>query len=683
MSSEGNSPRFNHFEAILETISNEIVVFDADGKFIYGNGAAKGSGSLESLLKEDFSLGELYRNVEFRGVDGNIIPPEDYPSAKARKGIATRGNIFQFINKKAGWQRWYETNATPLFDASGKVSFVVISYQDVTQKRYQEEKLKLLVDAFRLLSGTLDFGMLLRTITRLMVPTLADWSAIDILDEGGILRRLTVAHQNPEMIKLVHSVDELFPPDPNAPTGTYHVVKTAQAEFIPEITDDMVAQAVKNDDQLKILRKLNLFSMMILPIRARGAVLGTLTLVHAESKRRYTPEDLEFVSDFCNHIGILLDNAKLYQEIEAENETKERFLAVLSHELRNPLAPIKNSLEIMKMKHENPAPDSEIAIIEHQFDHLAKLLQDLLDMNRLIHGRYELKRAPTELNALLGTVITTVEFMTKKKNIDLSLSVPPYETWIMIDPVRIEQVLINLLHNAEKFTPVGGTIRVTLQQKKNMAVIKVVDNGIGIEKKDIGKIFDMYFQGVRPDTYTSGLGMGLLLAREIVMLHGGTIEAESDGQGSGSTFTIQLPFANAPEATAGAKSDTAVRHDPLLPKKILVVDDNHSAADSLAKLLRLIGYRAETAYAGQEGLGVFRHFAPDIAIIDLGMADLNGYEVAKTLRAMDQTKIPLIALSGYGMDEDIDRALQAGFDRHLTKPAGLNELKEILQAYDL
>jgi len=680
-----SSLKFNQFERVLETISDQIVVFDAGGNFIYGNNAARKANGLESLETGETSLKELYRDVEFRDVHGQVIPPGEYPSVKANRGIATQGNIFQYINKKTGVRTWYETNATPIPDAQGKTSYVIISYQDITEKKIQEDKLRFLVNAFKILSGTLDFNVLLNEIAKLMVPTLADWSAIDIVSSDGSPKRVAVVHQNPKMIALVKEVDKHFPPDPNAPTGLYHVIKTGQPDFIPEITEEMIAQGVTDEAALRLLRKLNLVSVITVPIAARGKILGALTLVQAESGRHYTKEDIEFASDFCNHIGILLDNAKLYQEVESQNQTKERFLAILSHELRNPLAPIVNSLELLQFKNiEDPEMRNEIEVMNRQFKYMEKLLRDLLEVSRLTSGTISLEKAPLDLKKTVEEAVDSIKLIARQTELTVHISVPDHPTLVVGDSVRVAQIVNNLLDNAIKFTPPGGSIWITLDSDGKKARVSVKDNGIGIKPELLPRIFDLYAKGERQgsDKLNNGLGIGLVLVQKLLDLHGATIVAKSGGIGYGSEFIIEIPMlARSPEEKTSEPPARKGNKRISQKRKVLIVDDNQDAANALSKLLTFMGAETHTAYSATEGLAAVPRIDPDVIILDIGMPDMNGYQLARSLREKGFSKI-IVALTGYGQREDKQKAKDAGFDRHLTKPARSEDLKKILLLAD-
>jgi signal transduction histidine kinase len=423
--------------------------------------------------------------------------------------------------------------------------------------------------------------------------------------------------------------------------------------------------------------------MMIIPIAARGKVLGALTLLYTESERHYTSDDLEFASDFCNHIGILLDNAKLYQEIEIESKTKERFLAVLSHELRNPLAPIANSLELLRVRTvENPEIRNELEVMGRQFAYMEKILKDLLELSRLTSGTISLEKVPLDLRTVIADSTESVDLAASRTGHSIQVSIPDRPVEVLGDHIRLTQVIINLLDNAIKFTPPGGTIWITVFQEENVARLTVKDNGIGIRPILLPHIFDLYTKKPRQssDKLNNGLGIGLGLVQRLLELHGATITAKSEGVGKGSEFVIEIPL----YIQRNKKVDRA----PTIKKEyadvfngldILIADDNKDAANALGKLFSLMGARSHTVYAGPEVLTAVKRLNPNVVIMDIAMPEMDGYELASILRE-NGFKKTMVALTGYGQPRDKQKSMDSGFDYHLIKPARLDDFREIFLA---
>ncbi|MBV9349617.1 MAG: hybrid sensor histidine kinase/response regulator, partial [Patescibacteria group bacterium] len=391
--------------------------------------------------------------------------------------------------------------------------------------------------------------------------------------------------------------------------------------------------------------------------------------------RTYSPAALAFFKEFCDHLGVLLENARLYDEITRRDRAKDMFLASLSHELRNPLAPIRSSLELMRLRGIPQDLSEDVATVEHQFGHMTRLLGDLLDVTRYTQEKIILSTVLLDPKIIIERVMTAAAPIARAGGVVLEQSFPPEQLFIEADPVRLEQAITNLVTNAIKFTPSGGKVRAALAKDDTDALITVADTGTGIEKVDLPNIFDMYYQGNREKgRLSSGLGIGLYLVQKIVDLHGGRIEALSSGSGKGSTFIIRIPLSE--KRPGGEKKKNGVTHARGL--RVLVVDDNVAAADSLVRLLNLIGAQAEAAYSGRDVISRTDIDSFDSIVMDIGMPGLSGYELTNMLRKMGYAK-QIVALTGYGLKEDREKALREGFSAHLTKPVGIAELRAVFE----
>jgi signal transduction histidine kinase len=353
--------------------------------------------------------------------------------------------------------------------------------------------------------------------------------------------------------------------------------------------------------------------------------------------------------------------------IEADRR-KDEFLATLAHELRNPLAPIRQAASIARNEKATDAQKRwSNNVIERQVQHMSLLLDDLLDVSRITHGTLQLRRQLTDLHSIVGAAVETARPLIDERHHRLELDVPE-QLQVNCDPLRLAQVLSNLLTNAAKYTNPGGRIHVTAAQQGNELDISVADSGIGIGAQDLPRVFGMFAQlRSAQDHAGGGLGIGLALAKGIVELHGGRIEAASAGSGQGSRFTVRLP--NLLAAPANLPHAAKKSNGSLAPGKlILLADDNRDAAESLAMLLRLEGHEVELAHDGQTALARFAERRPDVALLDIGMPKTNGYEVARQIRAVAGQDVLLIAVTGWAQDSDKAQSKAAGFDHHLTKP---------------
>lgn len=377
--------------------------------------------------------------------------------------------------------------------------------------------------------------------------------------------------------------------------------------------------------------------------------------------------------------------------LETESRGKDEFLAMLSHELRNPLAPIRSALHLLRVHErsggENPVPEHARKVIERQVSNLTKLVGDLLEMARLGSGRIRLERQAVDLNQIIQHAAESAGPWIEQRRQTLVLHLQTEPVWCNADAARIEEVFINLLSNAAKYTPDGGRIEVSCESSPgtDSASVRVRDNGIGIDSKLLPRIFDLFTQADRSlDRSAGGLGIGLSLAHRLVTLHGGSIDAQSPPNGleMGSEFIVRLPLTSAPEMPLPPPRTTVKREKPA-GIRVLVVDDNIDSATMLASVLRHAGYTTQSAYTGPDGLKVALQWRPEIVLLDIGLPGLDGYEVARQLRsnpvlANAGTKMKLIALTGYGRDSDVARAREAGFDAHMTKPIELDDLEKIM-----
>ncbi len=406
-------------------------------------------------------------------------------------------------------------------------------------------------------------------------------------------------------------------------------------------------------------------------------------------RRDYSPRVRKTTRD---ETGLLVDAfnamlAEIGRRTEAMGEAdrrKDEFLATLAHELRNPLAPIRTGLELLAAPGEDPARDARAReIMQRQVAQMVRLVDDLLDVSRITTGKLAVRRTPMDLRKAVDDALETARPFVDAHGHALEVRLAEGPCPVEGDRARLAQVVANLLNNAAKYTEPGGRIRLESRCEDGWAVVTVSDNGIGLDPAAAGSIFDMFVQADHSLERTqAGLGVGLTLARRFVELHGGTIEATSDGLGKGTRFTVRLPLAAAPvpASQAPAACGTAPRHG----RRVLLADDNVDFAVTLAQLMALRGHEVRLAHDGAAALAEAEAFRPDVAFLDIGMPKVHGYEVARRLRAASATAgCLLVAVTGWGQEQDRTRAREAGFDRHLVKPADPAEILAILEARDL
>jgi PAS domain S-box-containing protein len=366
------------------------------------------------------------------------------------------------------------------------------------------------------------------------------------------------------------------------------------------------------------------------------------------------------------------------EDLREADRRKDEFLATLAHELRNPLAPIRNSLHILRMAGvQDPAVDRVTAMMERQVAHMVRMVDDLLEVSRISRGKIELRKERVHLAEVLRSAVDTSLPLIEAAKHRLTVTIPEDDIAIDADPVRLAQVFANLLNNAAKYTPESGDIEISVELEQGMALICVKDNGEGIPPQMLGRVFNMFTQVNTGARAQGGLGIGLTLAKTLVLLHGGTIEAMSPGEGKGCEFLVRLPLAREAEMVEGAP---AAREGPSLRlSRVLVVDDNQDAADSLGMLLEFLGAEVKVVHDGPSALEAIKAFKPAVVLLDLGMPNMNGLEVARRMREDPEARaITLVALTGWGQKEDRRRTHEAGFDYHLVKPADVGVLQSIL-----
>jgi PAS domain S-box-containing protein len=375
------------------------------------------------------------------------------------------------------------------------------------------------------------------------------------------------------------------------------------------------------------------------------------------------------------------DRKRAEDAMQEADRRKDEFLAMLGHELRNPLAPIRNALFLMKLRGAKDPGDVERlrGMMDRQITHIARLVDDLLDVSRISQGKFELRTEPVDLRDVVRNAIEGVRPFLDERGHRLDVGLPAGPVRLEVDPVRLEQVFANLLHNACKYTEPGGTVALTVESRgPRDVVVRVRDTGIGVRPELIDRIFDMFTQGDRiSGRLKEGLGLGLTLVKTLVEMHGGAVGVASGGPGRGSEFTVRLPL----PADAALGPDAAPPGPAVRPRRILVVDDNRDAADSLRMVLEMQDrHEVRVAYDGAAGLAAAREFRPDLALLDIGLPKgMDGYEVARRLRQLPgQERTPVVALTGFGRTEDRKRSAEAGFIAHLVKPVDPGVLREML-----
>ncbi len=605
-----------------------------------------------------------------------ILHPNDAQAASERwQASLSTGTPFEMelrlLDSRPQAYRWHLIRTVAAHDERGNVTRWYGTSTDIHEQKLAEESSRYLADASAALASVVDYESTLQKVATLAVPHFADWSAVDVRDPNGSVRRLAVAHQDDDKIALVRQLMQEYPPDPEATTGAAGVLRSGKPEIISEINDELLAQAAKDDRHLHLLRSLGLKSYICVPLIVSGSPLGVLTFATAESGRKYTERDVALAMDLARRASVAVENTQLYQALRETDRRKDEFLATLAHELRNPLAPIRNAIEILKL----PRVDDEtiarsLELMERQIHHLVRLVDDLMDVSRVMRGKIELRNEQVELASVVARAVESVQPLADAQGHQLSIRLPGESLLIDADPIRLAQVVGNLLTNAIKYTKSNGRISVSGAREGADAVLTIRDNGIGIDPHMLPRVFDLFMQADNTATRSQGgLGIGLTLVRNLVEMHNGSVEARSGGLGKGSEFVVRLPLSKVQGDRILPASKPKARAIQSSGRRLLVVDDNQDAATTLAMLLELQGHEVKVANSGRIALEIAKEFIPDAVFMDIGMPEMDGYELARRIRQQPGfEKVVLAALTGWGQQEDRRRTAEAGFDHHFVKP---------------
>ncbi|QDU99142.1 PAS domain-containing hybrid sensor histidine kinase/response regulator [Lignipirellula cremea] len=646
-------------DAILgQSLGGRITDWNAGAERMYGMTAE------EAIGQSMFSL---------------LTPPEHQDAlrhALDRVSQQSRGEHLETVRRhRDGRLVPVSVRLSPLRDAYGVVQGVSSIERDITDRKRMEGTLKFLAEASKSLASLVDLKSTLELIAQLAVPDFCDWCAVDMVDPDGRLQRLAAAHIDPAKADLPQDFYRRYPPRVDAPRGSTHTLRTGEAELVYEVTEQMLLEAAHNDEHLQILRTLNPRSFMCVPLEVQSRIFGTITFVAADSGRRYGDDDLAMAKDLAHRAAIAIENAQLYQELRQADKRKDEFLAMLAHELRNPLAPIRSGLDLLAL--EGDSNLETIELMQGQVEHVVRLVDDLLDVSRIMQGKVELRRETVDLASLVKRSVETVRPAMVAQQQQLTVTQASHPIWLHADPVRLVQVIENLLNNACKYTNSGGRIELLVVADDHQAKVQVRDTGIGMDRDLLPRVFDLFTQSSRSlDRAQGGLGIGLTLVQKLVELHGGEVTADSAGPGLGSTFQVLLPVVSSQSPDA----KKVVVGSSLHCRSILAVDDNIGAARLLTMLLQKLGdHTVEMAHDGPTALAKATQSRPEIVLLDIGLPGMNGYEVARSLRAQpDFDTVLLVALTGYGQKEDMAKSQQAGFDLHLVKPPSIDQIREVL-----
>ena len=535
--------------------------------------------------------------------------------------------------------RWYEVSAYPAPDG------LSVYFRDVTEQKLIEERLRTSEERQRLALDAAELG------TWYMDP-------------------VTGAVKSDARLRAIFGTTETW-------TDYLQVFEVVHADDLPAI-DRAVAAAVCVDDPVP-------FAIEYRVVHADGSIhwvsaKGRTTFEGAGPTRHAVSLD-GTVADITDRKRAEEEREYLLHQLREQDTKKDEFLATLAHELRNPLAPISNALQLIRLAGSTGSVEHARMMIDRQLKQMIRLVDDLLDVSRITRGKLDLRTEVIDLRDVISLAIEGAHALIDQAGHELTVVLP--ETPILVDGdvTRLAQVISNMLTNAARYTHRGGHVHLTLAQQDSVAVVSVTDDGIGVPVAMLERVFEMFTQVDRTlEKTTGGLGIGLSLSRSLIEMHGGTIEAQSAGEGRGSAFVVRLPVVKSGE-TEPARVDAEVQSAPAIggARRVLVVDDNGDAAESLAALLEMLGNDVRTANDGESGMTVAESFRPDIMLLDIGMPKLNGYDACRRIREQSWgSDMVLVAMTGWGQEEDKRRSLEAGFNAHLVKPVEFDALQRVM-----
>jgi PAS domain S-box-containing protein len=617
--------RSDLLQTTLDSIGDAVISTNADGQVTFVNRRAE---TLTGWTQAE-SLGRPLSDV-LRLVDGvTRLPAEDLAARAIRDGLALERDNHAILIGRGGAEIPIEDSAAPTRDESGNRLGAVVVFRDVSLRKEAEEAQALLAS----IVASSDDAIVSKTLDGII----RSWNAgaqrlFGYTAEQAIGRPIT-------MIIPAERLDE-------------------EHEILARISR---GERVDHFETVRVTRDGRLIdlSLTVSPVRdGSGRIVGASKIARDISDRKRADD-----------------------VIREADRRKDQFIALLAHELRNPLAPLRNGLQVMRLMESDPATMQQMReMMDRQLGHMVRLIDDLLDISRITQNKLELRRSRVLLSEVLTSAVETARPAIDDARHRFAISIPPEPIFLDADLTRLAQVFSNLLMNSAKYTKAGGEISLTVESVDNRVQIAVRDTGIGIPVEAMPQIFDMFSQVDRSiERTTGGLGIGLALVKALVEMHGGTVVVASAGEDRGSTFTVTLPALPRHSPVTSVSMETPHCGIATQPRRVLVVDDNRDSAESLAILLRAMGHDVRIAHAGLQGIEIARQFLPEAIFMDLGMPRLNGYDTTQRIRQEPWgQQIFIVALTGWGQATDRIRSQEAGCDAHLVKPVSLPDLDQVL-----
>jgi PAS domain S-box-containing protein len=655
------------YRAVVENQSEMVCRFRPDGTILFVNTAYANS---LGTTPEQLNGANFW----------DRIADKDRPAVRAMLGSLTpQAPLVRIENRfttRDGerWTLW--TNRALSFDQNGTLLEAQASGIDITDRKRFEEALATsarrmsalyeLTDRLQRISSVAD---VYETAMDAIIKALGcSRAAILLFDEEGVMRFVASRGLSQAYRKAVEGHSPWRPTEIDA--SAFGVADVRSMEI-----DAGVKAAILNE---------GIAALAFVPLVSERRLIGKF-MIYCDAPRDFEHGEFDVALTIGHQVAFAVQRRRVEEErqraVEAlreDDRRKDEFLAMLSHELRNPLAPLRNAVQVLRLTEYGSAQTTGLHdMMSRQIDHLVRLVDDLLEMSRISRGTLDLKKERVALAIIVQNAVETSDPLIRSAGHRIEIDLPAETLWTDGDPVRLAQILSNLLNNAARYTPPGGRISVRAREDGAMLAITVRDTGIGIAPEVLPRVFEMFNRGDRSSAGGEpGLGIGLALSSRLAKMHGGSIEARSDGKGTGSEFTLRLPLAESGDAVTAAATSAGA---DIAQQRILIVDDNCDAGDSLGMLLQCLGADVRIARDGSEALREFADYQPAVVLLDIGMPEMDGYEVARRIRtSFPGRRTPLVAVTGWGQEEDKKRAREAGFDHHLIKPADVHALQTLL-----
>lgn len=681
------------YRALAESSPQLVWTTTADGNVEYCNP--------QFLDYVGLSLEEMRREPVWH----RIVHPADIPRATAAwtQALSTGEPYeveYRFRRASDGSYRWFLARGACVRNGEGRAVRWVGSCTDIDDRKRSEETHRFLAEAGTLLASSLDYRQTLPALVRLAVPHMADWCSIELANDDGDLERVAVAHADPHRLALIREIEREYPPGEDDPSR--RIVRSGASEHVRELTHDMLVASARDSHHLELILALGLRSWMAVPIVVDRRAIGVLAFASSESGRLFERRDVDIAEDLGRRVGTTIDNARLFEMTQRErlraeeaSRAKDELLSVTSHELRTPLNAILGWSQMLRSGQlSEERRERALETIERNAKIQVQLVEDLLDFSRVVTGRLRVDPVTLDPERVVEAAVDVVRPAAAAKNIRLEILLDPDTGELSGDAERLQQIIWNLLSNALKFTPRDGRIQLRTRRADSHVEIIVADTGVGIDPKFLPYVFQPFRQQDSTATRAhGGLGLGLAIVKHLVELHGGNIEAQSEGLGKGATFVVRLPVSptrppsvfpsTGPAAPLADQVDQPRCPPELEGLHVLICEDEPDARELLESIL--VGCKVTVSLAGSvsEALDRFSESTPDVVISDIGMPDASGYELIRRIRALPADKggrVPAIALTAFASIADRTRALMEGFQNHLAKPTDPRELLAMVAA---